>query len=115
MEIETINALRKQLGEAVHNLSQDSRSQESYLRSIGTWPSLDELALDLDDAYLPLVDNSALSQGELAALGDLSSALGSMSGPSNAQLWNGEVGALDQSEWNRIRELAAKASSRLDV
>jgi hypothetical protein len=37
------------LREALERLAADAETQADYLRQLGTWPSLDELALELDD------------------------------------------------------------------
>ncbi len=37
------------LREALEHLGDDAEAQERHLRELGTWPSLDDLALDLDD------------------------------------------------------------------
>jgi hypothetical protein len=40
---------RSLLLSALKNLVADAGAQESHLRQIGSWPSLDELALDFDE------------------------------------------------------------------
>jgi hypothetical protein len=39
-----------QLADALTHLAADAQAQERYLRQLGTWPNLDELALEVDDA-----------------------------------------------------------------
>ena len=37
------------LREALEHLAADAEAQAAYLRKLGTWPSLDQLALEFDD------------------------------------------------------------------
>ena len=37
------------LRQALERLAADAEAQKAYLRDLRTWPSLDELALELDD------------------------------------------------------------------
>jgi hypothetical protein len=93
------------LGEALERLAGDAEEQEQYLRAIGTWPSLDELALELDDV-------SGASEGwvspELrACVRLLDEKLDGMSGDEQAAMWEPE--ALTGPEWAEVRRLAADA------
>jgi hypothetical protein len=89
--------------EALTRLAADARSQEQYLRELGTWPSLDELALGLDDVE----GASELLEEAIERVELLSEKLDAMRGPANARLW--EPDALSGSEWEEVRRLAADA------
>jgi hypothetical protein len=92
------------LAVALGHLADDPLAQERYLREIGTWPSLDELALELDDAP----PRAAETPVPLTLLSDR---LDEMSGRANARLWEPE--ALHGPEWEEVRRLAAEALSAL--
>jgi hypothetical protein len=93
--------------EAVTRLAADAQEQEQYLRQQGTWPSLDELVLDLDD-----VERAATVPAEaVAPLRRLSEKLDAMSGPANSRLWGPD--ALSDPEWNDVRLVAADALTAL--
>ena len=93
--------------EAVTRLAADAKEQEQYLRQQGTWPSLDELALDFDD-----VERAATVPAEaVGPLQRLSEKLDAMSGQANSRLW--EPDALSDPEWNDVRLLATDALTAL--
>src|SRR5438477_4427574 len=93
------------LREAFEHLSADATAQEHYLRQLGTWPSLDELALDLGDVA------SASETWEprvvMEAVQRVSAKLDEMSGQQNKSLW--ELAALRGCEWAEVRRLATEA------
>jgi hypothetical protein len=78
--------------------------------------SIDELALEFDEAYL-LVPSLAteygvrLSDDLLGMLGEIDSMLTTMSGEENAQLWTAD-GVRLRPEWVSVRARAATAASR---
>jgi hypothetical protein len=93
------------LREALHHLAADAEAQEAYLRRTGTWPSLDELALDLDGVAGASEAWTPPALRERVRL--LDRKLDEMSGQANAGLWRPE--ALYQHEWAEVRKLAADA------
>jgi hypothetical protein len=101
------------LREEVGHLASDPAAQKAYLQKIGTWDSLDELALEFDHSYQTLNSAGRLSEVQALAFGLLSAELGRMSGPENAELWHGDDG-LQRSEWSAIRRLASEALRCLD-
>lgn len=90
---------------ALEHLAADAQGQERYLRELGTWPSLDELALDLGDVAEASETWSRPVLRERVRL--LSQKLDAMSGEANAKLWEPE--ALHGPEWAEVRGLAADA------
>jgi hypothetical protein len=101
---------RPMLRVALEHLAADPDAQADYLQQLGTWPSLDELALELDD-----VAGASEAWGTPELVGRvraLSSKLEQMSGQENAQLWQPE--ALQMTEWTHIRALARQALAALD-
>jgi hypothetical protein len=99
----------KQLLEVVKRLAAPPDEQVAHLRGLGSFPSLDELALEFDDVFGP--PGSTPPAGEWAdALKRLAAMLSAMSGPENADLWTPE--ALHGAEWAEVRELAREAIAR---
>jgi hypothetical protein len=96
---------RSLLLDALKNLSADAEAQERYLRQIGAWPSLDELALELDD--VARASDAWAPQALRDQLRALSRKLDEMSGEENASLWEPE--ALHGPEWAEVRSLARQA------
>jgi hypothetical protein len=93
--------------EAVKRLAAPADEQEAWLRASGTWPSLDELALELDDVFEAARALGNAPPEYFAAVAGLDALLSEMSGQKNARLWNGP--ALGLPEWQRVRELARLA------
>jgi len=93
------------LVEALKNLAGDADVQERYLRQVGSWPSLDELALELDD--VARASEAWTSPPQRDALRALDRKLDEMSGEQNARLW--EQQALHGPEWAEVRKLAREA------
>lgn len=97
------------LRDALEHLAADAQAQESYLREWGTWPSLDELALELDavagasEIWTPPVLRERVRL--------LDQKLDLMSGQEHAELWEAE--ALHAPEWAEVRRLAADALDAL--
>jgi hypothetical protein len=100
---------------AVERLAAEPRVQEEWLRSIGTWPMLDELALDFEYEFdrVRHGPDDALSLGALHALRELNSHLDEISGEQRAELWQPE--ALRGPEWRRACELAHRARAAMAV
>lgn len=85
---------RKLLLEAITLLASDPATQLAYLNSLGSYPVVDELALDFD--AIASARNDMLAKGEITAeehqlLPKLDSMLDQMSGPANAALWTPEA------------------------
>ena len=93
------------LREALERLASDPATQARHLRQSGSWPSLDELALELDD--VAAASGSWASPSLRDRLRLLSMKLSEMSGDANANLWQAD--ALHAPEWIDVRVLAAKA------
>lgn len=100
-----------QLVAALQRLAADPAVQTAYLASLGVNPSLDELALEFDDAYRivqPRFRELGVSPQAIARLARVDDALAKMSGARNAQLW--ESSALASSDaWAKLRSLASEA------
>lgn len=96
------------LDEAVANLAAASANQERHVRELGSWRSLDELALEFDDSFAPFRQQAREStDGRSRALVALENALDAISGPENGQYWQPD--ALSWPEWENIRRLANAA------
>src|ERR1700688_3573652 len=95
--------------EAVERLAAPADEQAAYIRSLGTWPSMDELALEFDDSFSPLraAESAATAPTDFVALGSLDRQLSEMSGHTNSHLWIED--ALGGAEWQHVRELASAA------
>ncbi|MDQ6777512.1 MAG: hypothetical protein M3071_15150 [Actinomycetota bacterium] len=98
------------LRRTVERLAASPADQRDYLQRLGTLPSLDELALELDDE-LQRARGLGTHRGS-ASLEELEAHLTAMSSPANADLWRHE--ALDREEWARVRALAAAVLRELD-
>jgi hypothetical protein len=101
------SAVEAMLADALAHLAADAREQEAYLRELGTWPSLDELALELDD----VTGASEAPAETVKRLRLLAEKLAEMSGQVNARLW--EPDALSSHEWEEVRRLAKDALAAL--
>ena len=100
--------------ETLSRLAAPCRRQEAYLREFGTWPSLDELALEFDDAYRPLVTptpDPGLPSLAVARLGMLDRKLAEM-GKGGPALWSDSALASDPA-WAEVRAFAAAALEAL--
>jgi hypothetical protein len=104
----------RSLREALALLSADAETQLAAepLR----W-SIDELALEFDDAYrlVPSLVSEygvRLSENLLGRLSEIDSMLDGMSGAANAPLWTAD-GVRSRPEWARVRDRAAAAASQL--
>jgi hypothetical protein len=95
---------------AVAMLSEPAEVQVSYLERLGTAPSADELALELDD-ILPAV-RARLPPDAQSAVLHLHAQVKKLSGPVHHHLWT--VDALRQApEWLEIRRVAQLALGQL--
>jgi hypothetical protein len=109
-----LDEMARELVPVLRLLAASSHEQHAYLEQLGTWPSLDELALELDD----LVGNTLqlpaapLDPAE-HALQELDLALHEMTAFPGA-LWEGPALATDE-RWAEVRRLAARALAALVV
>jgi hypothetical protein len=105
-----------QLLRTLRNLASGPDAQKAFLVDLGTGDSADELALEFDDMYRPLVhqfDELNVPHSTVEKLARLDGLLDEMSGPQHAELW--ESDALQTSEqWSEVRRLAADVISDLD-
>jgi hypothetical protein len=104
----TMEWLESELIESVKRLAAPADEQVAYLRRLGSFPSLDELALEFNDMFVPARATSSNAPSEWAdALRRLDERLDEMSGQANAELWLAR--ALNGTEWTQVRELARAA------
>ena len=105
--------LLSELVGAVERLGDSADDQIAYLRRQGSPPSIDELALELDDVAEAAISAPGLVTIEQARLvRDLDRALEAMSGPDHVPLWTEE--ALNCApEWAHVRQLATVALEAL--
>jgi hypothetical protein len=97
------------LATAVQHLAADADAQQAYLQNLGTPDSADELALEFDDLYRPLlsrIDEFDVPPLVAEKLAQLDSRLREMSGPEQFELWT--PAALRTAEaWRMVRASAA--------
>ena len=107
----------KMLKEALTNLASPAEQQIEYLERIGTAPSADELALELDDIIGVIrvyARKGLLSASAMSAIDRLDERLAAMSGPQQAVLWTVDALRIAE-EWAGVRLLAADALARLEA
>lgn len=99
----------RQLMKAINLLSSTKEQQVHYLRELGTYPSIDELALEFDDSYK--MYKGGVSEGKFEELTTITPQLEridyllkTMSESNRQDLWS--VEALESTQWNEIRDLA---------
>jgi hypothetical protein len=98
------------LRDALERIASSAPEQERNLREFGTWPSNDELALELDDIREAAVQHlSNVVRGAVAAL---DAHFDAMSGPN--PVWDGPS-LYTAPEWARARELAREALALMDA
>ena len=103
--------VRAQIERTLKVLASSAEDQQKYLERLGTAPSADELALELDDfvAMLPAaVRDGVLSEEQAAAVRRVNDFAGSFSGKENAALWRVDQLA-SASQWEEVRRLARVA------
>lgn len=102
----------KALGEALARLAASPQTQLGYLRHLGTAESLDELALEFDDAFRPLrpiLDRQPAWREALSRLDELDRLLSDTDIP-----WNSAE--LERSNsWVRVRQLAAASQRSIEL
>ena len=109
--------VKDQLIAALTRLALPASEQARYLKEIGTAPSADELALELDD-FVPMlptaVRDGAVSESQAVAIKNVSDYVDSFSGPENAPLW--EMSELYRApQWEELRRLASTALKLLGL
>lgn len=110
-----MNWYRPRLREALARLAAPAAEQRGYLQGLLSYPSVDELALDLSDLVLladQQVPEGDISPSERDAIKAVDAKLDSISGAQNAQLWTPEALSVAP-EWEEIRKLAADALESL--
>jgi hypothetical protein len=100
-----MKAINQLLINSIKSLAFSSETQRDYLKQIGTFPSLDELALDFDDAYRPFVGELAThpSNPITLSLQKINLLLDSFS--EDKTIWTEE--SLDNKSWTELRAIAA--------
>ena len=101
---------REWIVSAVRRLAMPADEQVRYLEDKGLAPSVDELALEFDDA----VAGASLSTGERERLSALDTYLSRMSGPQHVSLWTTDA-LRTRSEWAEVRDLARRALAAMGV
>jgi hypothetical protein len=86
---ESAARILQNLREEVKHLASDPPVVEAYLRELGTWDCLDELALEFERSYSTLSSEGRLSEAQGLALGLLNTELERISGHKDAVLWYG--------------------------
>lgn len=97
------------LRSSLRRLASPPAEQRQYLEELGVSPDTDELALEFDDLW-PSV--RPFATGALrSSCDELDQWFSGFSGAAFGALWH--VDALAGSEWERVRELAARALAAL--
>lgn len=105
-----------QLKTAVTRLSSSHVEQIEYLRSIKTYPSADELALEFHDLALSIEHLQAtytISNAALSLVALLDKKLDSFSGENYAHDWNAHALASSRN-WAEVRSIAKQLLDALD-
>lgn len=103
--------VRAQIEKSLEVLASSAADQVMHLERLGSAPSADELALELDDFVVMLpaaVSDGVVSDEQSAAVRRVSDFTASFSGRENAALWH--VDQLRSAwQWNEVRRLARVA------
>ncbi len=98
--------MMEQFRQTLVRLASSASEQESYLRTLGTAPSADELALEFSDAFA--VVKEQLGESARAVSSRLDRHLEEMSGRDYGDIWT--VDALHAAPvWGQVRRLAREA------
>jgi hypothetical protein len=91
---------------AIEMLAADAGVQREYLNKLGTYPCLDELALEFDDAYQPFKAqyDKSIPDTILVKIDAIDSALALLSDSGDVTLW--DESSLDTKPWVEVRNLA---------
>lgn len=106
--------IRVQIASSLQILASSASDQLTFLAGEKLTPSADELALILADyiGMLPAaVRDGAISEGQAAAIQEVSDFMGSFSGQENAPLWH--VDQLGAPQWDEVRRRARRALEML--
>ena len=112
-----IQSYRDQLRESLTRLAAPASDQLKYLKTLLSYPSTDELALDLYELVLladQRVQERVITSAERNAIKSVSEKLNVMSGRDNAHLWTPEA-LLKAEEWQEVRDLAARCLKLLKL
>lgn len=103
------------LRESLELLAAQPSDQDGYLRTLPSYPLIDELALEYGD-FSTQIDGieevNLISASAAEAMRHVNDMLESMSGPENMALWTPKA-LYSAPQWKTIRELAAHALSEL--
>lgn len=104
--------ISEELRTALQRLASSPADQETFLRELGTAPSVDELAIEFSDMLGVL--QGSLEEPALSLAIRLDRYLEGISGGEHADLWT--VSALHSAqEWARVRRLAGEVLEALDA
>ena len=107
--------VRAQIEKSLEILASSAADQQKYLEGLGSAPSADELALELEDFVVMLpaaVRDGALSEEQAAVIRQVSDFTASFSGRENVALWRvDQLGSTWQ--WSEVRRLARAALQKL--
>jgi hypothetical protein len=95
---------------AVRCLSFSPDKQVEYLKNLGSYPSVDELALQFDDAFVSMKGELKESISELE---NLNSLLDSLNEEQDSDIWNAK--SLISPPWEQIRLLSKKILVKMEV
>lgn len=111
MKKELINNL---LLQNIELLASSSEIQRSYLKKLGSYPCLDELALEFDDAYATLENQTdvIISESVRVKLRYIDTILNFLSNTVKKNVW--DESALDIEPWIEIRSIATSIINELD-
>lgn len=105
--------MNEQLIKALSLLASDSTIQRQYLMDLGTFPIIDEIALEFDDAYKKFISqvDSILPNLLLKKLNKINSLLDSFSEMNDKSIWL--EASLDNASWTEVREIATSILSEI--
>jgi hypothetical protein len=108
---------RSELVGCLTRLAAPADEQVKYLKEIGVYPSIDEIALEFHDVALLVPGKTSageMSTATKVAIERLDSQLSSFSGDVNAHLWTPDALA-SAKEWHQVRSLASECLRVLGV
>ena len=86
----------------IENLSQSSEDQIKYLKYSGTYPTVDELAIEFDDVLVAL---KGRTNERLVEIESLNALLDDLNNKEDINIW--KVKSIDTPPWEEIRKLVA--------
>jgi hypothetical protein len=98
---------------AIEMLAANACVQREYLNKLGTYPCLDELALEFDDAYQPFKAqyDKSIPDTILVKIDAIDSALALLSDSEDVTVWDGS--SLATKPWIDIRNLACDVLQKI--